>query len=190
MNITHDIEIKLSEKYDIEWCSDYGEPGYSLNGDKGICFANWNNIPSYVSSCLEKHYQLEWSDEWYIDYNRSLCYRTSPDSYSWTPSVIFWDGEPFTIDDANDDPIEYLEMLENNATRCDIFKVLNATTCKELGYELITEEYESGWYHKNDDPQEILEQLLDDYPEDIFVFGNISQEQFRINFSVYRKIAE
>ena len=34
----------ICNQYNIEWCSHYGEPGYT-DPPRGILFANWNNIP-------------------------------------------------------------------------------------------------------------------------------------------------
>lgn len=54
----------------VEFAGHYGEPGYS-DPEKGIVFANWNNIPKRIADGLEAQgYELEWSDEWHIDYNK------------------------------------------------------------------------------------------------------------------------
>lgn len=186
MNITHERLILLADKHNIQWCDNYGERGYS-HSSKGLLFSNWNQVPKHVQSGLGKHYELLWSDEWYIDYNRSKAYRTSPDSYSWTPSVVFWECEPLTIDDAKDCPKSYLELLHNDADRVDCFNILNKSSAQKLGYSLVQDDFESGWHNRNDEPRKILNELLERNPDGIYVFAGLSNEQFRSNFSIYKK---
>jgi hypothetical protein len=190
MNITRSILEKLSDKYSIEYVSSYGEPGYSTS-KQAILFSNWNNVPKYVQKKLEQDYELQWSDEWYLDYNSDQAYRTSPDSYCWTPSVIFTENGALTVDQAKDDPESYLESLVNDPTTCDIFGILKPNSCNKLGYKLIQDDLESGWYHQStDDPHKILKELLDHNPKGEYIFGNIRNEQFRTNFAIFEKLAE
>lgn len=87
------------EAYNIEYASTYGEPGYSTT-KCGILLANWNDIPKEIAEELEKQCELEWSDEWIIDYDNSRVYRTQPDCYWWQPSFkLFEDGSMLTIHD-------------------------------------------------------------------------------------------
>lgn len=149
MDLSHELLCKLADKYDLQWCDDYGERGYTT--EKGVILGNWNNIPEHISKWLEnKGFELEWDDEWYIDHNRSKCYRTTSDSWFWQPSVVWFDSsEPFTIDDIEEDPTEYLEQLENDPQKCDCFRVNLA----EHGYELIDDTFEHGWHPgQTDDP--------------------------------------
>src|SRR5437016_3234844 len=45
---------------DVDWSPAYAEPGYSDN-QKGILFADWNNVSKRVMSLLERAgYSLEW----------------------------------------------------------------------------------------------------------------------------------
>lgn len=186
MKLTHEILIALEEKYYLQYCDSYGEPGYTTDKD-GILFGNWNDVPETTAKRLERSFELEWYDEWYIDYNRSKCYRTQGDSYHWTPSVVFFDcSEPITIDDAKDDPESYLEFLHNNSERAECFDL----DLESLGYEKVnTDYYESGWYGCNDSPDKILSDLLTKDSEGIYIFANLRQEQFRTMFDVYRKVS-
>lgn len=193
MNITTDILIKLAEKYnhgDIDFCTEYGERGYSTSKPL-IVFSNWNRYPKHVTNRIEYYCEVEWSDEWYIDHDRSRAYRTQPDCYDWTPSTAWVHDQIFTVDDANDNPHEWLEWLHNDSQRCDLFNVLNHMTAANLGYELITDDYyEIGHHGTNDDPTKILEELLKQDPKGIFVFGSLRNEQFRSTFKVWKKLTD
>lgn len=188
MNITNNILQALGDKYSIEYIGTYGEPGYSTS-KQAILFANWNNIPKRLQKRLARDFELEWSDEWYIDYNTDQCYRTSPDSYCWTPSVIFQDGEALTVDQARDNSEPYLESLINDPTTCDIFGILKKSNCSDLGYRLLQDDLEYGFYPQStDDPNQVLSDLLKQNPNGEYIFGNIQQEQFRTNFAVFERI--
>ena len=188
MKITQKLLNALMNKYDIQQIDRYGERGYSTD-KQGILFANWNNIPKHVQRALKSDYELEWSDEWYLDYESNSCYRTKPDSYHWKPSVIFINGEAVTIDNVKDDPESYLANLTNDPSTCDIFDLLTKDTCSKYGYELKQDDLESGFYPQStDDPKKILAELLKNDPNGEFVFGIIKNEQFRTNFAVFKKI--
>src|SRR5690554_2608429 len=97
-------------------CSEYGEQGYILEvGKEAILFANWNNFDKYPNfmEWLENNYELEWLDEWIIDYDYSKAYRISPDSYNWQQQVRITDcGELITPDSDIEDWIEYCVMSD------------------------------------------------------------------------------
>lgn len=64
----------------------YAERGYD-DPKKGIVLANWNNLPRGLDTILEQAgYAVEWSDEWALCDDCFKIFRTSPDSYAWTPS--------------------------------------------------------------------------------------------------------
>lgn len=103
-------EVNGQECY---WADEYGEPGYGPA--KGILFCDWNNIPKALQDRLEAQgYELEWSDEWTLDYECSpvKAYRTSPDSYGWEPRVRQCDGYYLTPDN---DPEDWIaDSLNDN----------------------------------------------------------------------------
>lgn len=89
----------------LEWANEYGEPGYS-DPTQGILFCDWNDIPKALCKRLEAQgWELEWSDEWYVDYDHSAAkaYRTSADSHGWEARVRYCDGYVLTPDDDADD---------------------------------------------------------------------------------------
>ena len=192
INKVVNIILNYDDKYNlpfidnIEMCSEYGEPGYDLDGKKGILLGNWNYLDKTprIKAKLEEHYQLEWSDEWLVDYSNDKCYRTQADSYNWLPSYI-WTEETdlFTIDDLEKEgSIEFLieDYLINDPTKADIFGI----DFSKHGFELKSEEYQSGWYHRNDDPKEIYDRLKDNY-DVIFQIGDLGP--FHTDFCVWVK---
>ena len=111
---TDKILHALQDKHYLEYCSHYGEPGYQ-DPEKSILFANWNPISKPICAYLEEAgYELEWSDEWYIDYNNDKAWRTSPDSYGWVRQIVYTDdGEVLTPDDGAAAVIESLAMSDH-----------------------------------------------------------------------------
>jgi len=196
MNLSQEIIERLAEKYSIEIADDYGEDGYSLeDGKQGIMLSNWNDVPKHVQSRLEKDFELEWNDEWITDYSRNEIYRTSPDSYGWKACYVFFEefnGEILTKKEAEDNCTEeYLQCLVNDPNRADIFDILDKNTSEELhGFLPLDLDFEAGFYGTNDNPAEILEGLLKEDPNGEFIFGDLSVEQFRTTFTVYKRIQE
>ena len=132
----------------VEFCSEYGEPSYT-DPEKGILFANWNNISDFAQEYLEAAgYELEWSDEWIIDYDSNKAYRTNPTHYGWEPSFILIHGDVVGFDEDNMDEIidELLIRYHyetNNMTPLPS-NALNVSDLEERGYTLCAE-YECSW---------------------------------------------
>ncbi len=98
---------------ELEWVQEYGEPGY-VTPENGILIANWNRIPQALQDRLEAQgYELEWSDEWYVDNGKSptRAWRTQPDGMSWEPRVRARDGYMITPDS---DPQELIDSALND----------------------------------------------------------------------------
>ncbi len=98
---------------ELEWVQEYGEPGY-VTPENGILIANWNRIPQALQDRLEAQgYELEWSDEWYVDNGKSptRAWRTQPDGMSWEPRVRARDGYMITPDS---DPQEWIDSALND----------------------------------------------------------------------------
>ena len=189
MNVTGKTIRAILERHDsdVEWCSHYGEPGYT-DPDKGIVFANWNKVPKLIGTWLEHHgYECEWSDEWTIDYDgRCYAYRTSPDSYSWKRSYVYTDDGDIIGKrdiDSGDMIDEYIAYLLDSPTRCDTMDV----DWTKYGFaKLNREEYESGWHDgQTDNPATILAEMRAAYPGKEFIFTLDESSQSYIRFSVY-----
>lgn len=143
---------------DFDTASFYGEPGYT-DPPPGACviLANWNRVPKGLADALEAEgHELEWSDEWAVDYNSGKAYRTSPDSYGWRPSALYDDsGELLTIDDDPECWIEWATDAPERAIPFDHFS--DGTSVVEAleaaGFRQYGERYETGFYPgQNDDP--------------------------------------
>ncbi len=166
----------------VDIAMEYGEPGY-IKGedDNAIITSDWNDIPNSVFEFLEHNgYDLEWSDEWIMDYQNSKIYRSSPDSYSWTPSY-FWlgDCELLGIEDEFD---TYLETLINDPSKAE-------STGRDLtayGFEDIDDYcHESGWYGINEDPQEVFDEASLKWNEVVFQLCDVSQ--FAVHWKTWAK---
>ena len=185
---------ELSDSGDLEYCTEYGERGYT-KPTQGVLFANWNDRDSNVQDCLEANgYELEWSDEWVIDYNNDKAYRTSPSSYHWQCLVHYKDnGELLTPDDDLSDWVECMAidgpMDSIKAINSDVMALLDGDVT-ELGYTLLNDTdnaYECGFHTgQNDNPKEIAAgyfKAIKDLESIVFVLAESSQ--FYIKFAVY-----
>lgn len=185
------IELLEKHQIDIEFASEYGEPGYELDADKDcILFANWNTVEEKIGrktlDQIERKFELEWSDEWLIDYdNDCKAYRTSPDSYDWLPSYQYTDsGELFTRDSVADYEDDYVDYLINNSDHANLF--LTHDKLIELGFIKFNQEtFESGLHeHMNDNPHKILSECQKVNPGD-YIFSDLTNSQFCTQFNVY-----
>lgn len=169
----------LQEKHYAEWCSHYGEPGYS-DPEKGIIFANWNDIPKGLADWLKKcGYELEWNDEWVIDYDYNKAYRTEPDSYWWQSSFIYTEhGNLITPDDSVSDVIEACEFTpHHNISGKMLPRWITEEQLKEEGFEPFEEEKESGHFPgQTDSTKEVLDRVLklEGVESVVFIYSEVS----------------
>ena len=174
---------KMLNKYGIETYSGCVEPGYD---DKPVALGNWNNIPEKVSKALEfMGYEIEWEDEWTSCGGCGKLVRTSPNSYGWSQYfAILNDCELICGDCLKQDPSEYLESIENNPKQC----VTIEFDLEAAGYTKWEDGFENGLHENmNDNPTEILKDLLVRYPKGKFIFNLDEPSQFYIGFSVWKK---
>lgn len=190
MNITEkrtEILLKhLRDKHDMEECNTYGEPGYQ-NPKASILFANWNPVPEWIQKYLEEAgYELEWSDEWAVDYEHDKAYRTSADSYHWQCQVHFTEGgEMLTPDDDDSAWVVAKMMTDPDQTPKVLPSRVDPTSC---GFELVNEDhpFESGWFPgQNDDPEDIAKKLFEDSTVEAVVFRLSEVSQFYVKFDVF-----
>ena len=176
---------ELQDKHDAEWCGKYGEPGYQ-DPEKGIVFANWNNVDQELIDVLEANgYETEWSDEWVIDYNNDKAYRSSPDSYSWECQFIMGDGEYIFPDDGADAFIEQLSLTDWNQPMGCLPGWVSAADLENAGYQLAEGKLESGWHHgQTDDPKEHAKKAFEEGAERV-VFRKVENSQFYIVFEMW-----
>lgn len=181
----------LQETHHAEWCTSYGEPGYSAP-EKGIILANWNNVPKGLGDWLEKcGYSLEWSDEWTIDYNHSKAYRTSPDCHAWESQIaITDDGEMLTPDDDVSGWIDHAAMTDKAQLAGCLPSWVTAEDLENAGFTLYRGSLESGFHHgQTDKPGPIACEAFDNGASRV-VFRNVENSQFYIVFECWVEMAE
>ena len=157
-----------------------------------------NEVPKIVKNALDEH-GIKWYNivesalgcEWGFSDEYTTCddcgniIRTSPDSYHWQPD--FYIGDGFIVcnrcfNDSEDYQEEYLADKINNPKQA-VNGLMTEEQIKELGFEKLDSEYESGWYNVNHDPEKIYEALSKNFEEVLFYINNV--EQFRVNFIVF-----
>lgn len=179
----------LQDKHDARYASSYGEPGYS-DPEKGIIFANWNNVPKGLADWLESQgYSLEWSDEW-AEVN-DKAYRTSPDCYSWESSLVLTeDGEYLTRDDDHAEVIDACAMTDWNQPAGCVPSWVAQAELREQGYTLFAGELESGLYPgQTDNPAEYAKKAFSAGAERV-VFRKVENSQFYCRFECYALMPE
>jgi hypothetical protein len=166
----------LQDNHQLEHASTYGEPGYQ-DPEKGILFANWNNVPDGLAEWLEKcGYVLEWSDEWCQVYDKA--YRTSPDSYHWESQVMLThDCEYLTPDDLPDWIEECKVDSVNQPVRC-LPSWFPTDVIVAQGYELMDAELESGFFQGMDDKPETYIKKYIEESANYVLFQKSEQSQF------------
>ena len=178
---------------DYETAECYGEPGYK-DPEEIILFANWNHVPQWIQNYLEATgFELEWSDEWYIDYDHAggKAYRTSPNSYFWQSVIHFTEsGNVLTPDDSDEDWIE--EFL--NSPRKALPERFHDKMI-ELGFWRYPSDgepmFEHGWHPgQTDDPNKIAKEIETRFINMDYVFVIPEVSQFYIKFEVWCRFCE
>lgn len=105
----------------------YAEPGCSLGeGQKAILFGNWNNLSSAGFDLLEEQYALEWCDEWSTCSECGKAYRTSSDSFCWSPASYYSEGacDERCVVCITEDPLPYLEEVTQDKLSSTIVEAI------------------------------------------------------------------
>jgi len=175
----------LQDKHDLEYCTAYGERRYN-DPEVGILFANWNHISRPLQDYLEEAgYSLEWSDEWYIDYDNDKAWRTSPDSYGWVCAVKFCDGYVITPDDDMSEWIAECALTDSDQPMSALPDWITPDDIIAQGFELFAGHLESGLHPgKTDDPRAITKKAVDSGASQV-VFRIAEASQFYIVFECY-----
>ena len=196
MNITENrtkIILDYLINNNAEICRYYGEQGYS-DPENGIILYDWNdekmsrNITDYLESA---GYELEWCDEWIINYSTSKAYRSSPDSYMWKPYYILneWsNGDVIGIDEIESDPDlmrDYVyELLLDNSNHVSLANIDDYLESE--GFEPVDETFQNGFhYGMNDKPDDILRYWNDKNYH--VVFSSLTSSQFYVEFNIHVK---
>ena len=178
-----------NKNIDIDFCSKYGEIGYEISeGKKAILISNWNKFDKYprIMEWIEENYEIEWCDEWVIDYNNDKCYRNIHNSYGWQPSMYMdHNGEISSYEEVNNmNDEEFKEFLIENDFLNNPKTAINLVRFEPKG-ELIGEN-ESRMFESQPDPEKLLRLAKEKYPENDFYFVIDSVYQFGLEFALYK----
>lgn len=233
MELSTETIHKICERFEWDWCNEYGERGYGNHRTTMVVLGDFwlrPNAPHYdpkralwragldhrydtgqhdwgmasITTRFPRIFQqledqgveLAWRDEWIIDSEYSKCYRTTGDSYGWTPSYVVSEyGDMLTPDSDFDDWLDWARNDLDNAL-CDsmvgdnVDRMLN-----ERGYTRRPpdgDRFENGWYPgQNDTPEAVVEALEADLGyagvdfEYVFVIDAVGQ--FDIHFAIWWK---
>lgn len=163
------------------------EPGYE---DQPFVAANWNEDKEerLARACEAEGYGLEWSDEWAACSDCGKGVRFVENSYSWTPSYAFV-GDMFLCHKCiREDPEAYVEGLIDDPARANV--VLTDEELEEMGWRKAVDHLENGFYGKEDDPRMWFTHSKEAHPSRMVLFSIEDKEQFRVNFSMWRKEKE
>lgn len=178
------VENKGFEFYIV---SDYGDKNYSIEGGKeGVILSDWNQFDKYpnIVEYLEKYFELDWEDEFVIDYENDVAYRSQPDSYGWQPEFVIIDGEIVGVDELNNmNDEDFREFLENERYLNNPKTAINLNGFEPRGTDIIDEDYHMFEYEP--DPEKILKEFKEQYPDKDFYFVIGGVAQFGLNFSLY-----
>lgn len=207
----------LGCEHAYEWCGEYGESGYNARHGATtplVVLGDWwcrcdkfgkdargynelhgvdRHHPRLFAQLEAQGVELEWHDEWMIDYENDKAWRTSGDSYSWQPSVIYTDdGNPLTPDSDPDDVITY---VVNEPSRCITSPFGGARLLMDHGFTpwpVGAEPFENGWHPgQNDDPTAITLAIRAELVDDVDIAFAIDENgPFYIRFSAYVRSAD
>lgn len=183
----HNLDFSYAEKL--------GEPGYA-QPEKGVLLTNWNRVPDHIKNGLElRGFATEWQDEWIVVHNQSDCcseaYCTTPSHYGWTPSfVISNDGEAMGLNEAQENPESYFDILMNDPKWALTFRGIHPAEHGWVQYDPAGEvqEYENGFHAGMDDsPAAVLEEAQSKYPDHNFMFQISENSQFYTKFILWMR---
>lgn len=167
--------------------SDYGDKGYSIEGDKeGVILSDWNKFDKYpnIVEYLEEHFELNWDDEFVIDYENDVAYRSQPDSYGWQPEFVIMESEVLGVDDINKmDDVDFREFLETENYLNNPKTAINLNGFQPRGTDVAEDDYHMFEYEP--DPEKIFNKVKEQYPDKDFYFVIGGVAQFGLSFTLY-----
>jgi hypothetical protein len=187
---------RIAESTQSDWASEYGNDSRYTQGDGPIIIQSYdmcnimNKHPRIEQAAIDQGFELVNYDEYTVDHECDKVWRTSPDSYGWTPSVVYTEHGDLITPDSDID--EWIEWAVNEESRC-----LTSTFCKladleELGFVQEPDDdttYESGLHPgQTDDPAKMYKELRVKFPESDIIFWLKESSQFYVVFQVLRRV--
>lgn len=187
-----EAESRIDE---VRFClNGYAEPGYTEPECGIIASADWNSVTKYnretgksdeiddticrLGVVLEKlGVELHWSDQWTECHECCRFIRTSPDSYSWSPSYYVGDGFICCFECL--DKEEYLEEIEGGGS-CNTA----VEDPSKHGYHYVAS-FEAGLYGGQDASPELIAKVMREASFYRFIFHLEYQGQFDSKFALY-----
>lgn len=205
MRLSNEFIGNLAEAEGWQVAGQYGEPGYGNLNTSLIILGNfWRRVDGQLKDYFHKYprigrqleaqgVELEWEDEWVIDYDNDKVYRCQPDSYSWAPSFAFTDGGDILTPD--DDIEAWIEYARNNVrVAITTRQVPNVEELLEgAGWTRRPEDrdFANGWHPGQDDvPADIDAALRAEHGDIDVVFVITGVGQWDIHFAAYFKACE
>ena len=175
---------ELMEHGDLDFAGSYGEPGYGPS-EKGIYFANWNDH-EFLGNYLEAlGYELEWSDEWYNDYENDKAYRSQADSYSWNSSILYCEKTHEMLTPDSDVTLWIDSVMDR--TNIALPNWITDEQLIENDWVKVDEKFANDWYGNSDDPEAIAEALKENSVIESVLFKIEDTHQWGLKFSVFYK---
>jgi hypothetical protein len=193
-------KVKRQIRHIRRFVGDFVEPGYSLDDDEEIIIGgNWNNHTEWedgdrevvddtigrLADILQRiGCRIVWDDEWESCYGCQGVVRITGDSYAWKPYHKVMHGGMYCADCIKEDFEQFMDEYVNNPETAVTFDI----DLEEYGFEQFNGQFENGMYQHqmgNPRPEEVFEQLQQDYRTVIFKMD--STGQFDTNWSVWVK---
>ena len=174
---------------DTVWVTGNWNPSRFPNrNDPADKLTNDESRPSRLGDALDRiGIEILWLDEWTTCSECQGAVRDQPDSYSWTPHYIEWpnNGERVCLDclskDENGDWLYDAEFV-NDAQRCVPGQLANSKL-EEWGWRKLEQEYQSGWYHRDDRPADVLAKLREEGHTSVLF--RVFTQQFAVDFEAW-----
>jgi hypothetical protein len=177
----------LIDNYEIEVCEP-AEPGYSLSeNEKAALICDWNRIEEKypnIYEYIDNNFMLLYSDEWII-LEDGKCYRTSPDSYGWQPSIVIDCDQYITSETVNDfSEDEFIDFLDRNSYLNNSKRAINLWGFEPRGLKIDNNYFHLFVHEAN--PEQVLSELLKNDPAGKYYFVIDAAAQFGLQFSIYK----
>ena len=208
MQLSDKSLYELCDRFDWQYASFYGEPGYEqsyLTQQRAVILGDYwlrgddktiddlqhfeQRWPRIWQALEESGVSFEWYDEWTIDYDHSKAYRTQADSYGWQTSIVWTDdGELITPDD---DIQCWIDWAVDNPERCLMSRIHSSADLIAAGFTKWPDDdtfFENGWHPgQTDNPKDILQRIKDHDDELQVVFHIDSVGQWDVRFTAYTR---
>lgn len=205
MLLSNEFIYNLADREGWQVAGQYGEPGYGNLNTSLIILGNfWRRVDGQLKDYFHKYprigrqleaqgVELEWEDEWVVDYYNDKAYRCQPDSYGWAPSFAFTEGGDILTPD--DDIEAWIEYARNNVrVAITTRQVPNVERLLEAaGWTRRPEDgdFANGWHPGQDDvPADIDAALRAEHGDIDVLFVVTGVGQFDIHFAAFFKACE